>query len=158
MLEETATIISVEEDSVWVETRRKSVCGSCAAKNGCGVSVLDKLFGNKPARMRALAEKGYRPGEEVIIGIREQALVRGSFAVYSVPLLGLLFGAMLGTLAADRGLTASADLSAILSGVAGFIAGLLWLRRFTKRIHSDKRYQPIVLHRVIQTGTHPVVQ
>lgn len=158
MIEETATIVRVEDHAVWVETRRKSSCGGCAAKNGCGVSVLDKLFAAKRSSLRVLAEPGYQPGEEVVIGIREQALVRGSLAVYSVPLLGLILGALAGTLAAGQGLTANAELSAILLGVTGFIAGLWWLRRFTRRISNDERYQPVVLHRVFNSGTHPVTQ
>lgn len=158
MIEETATIIRVEDDVVWVETRRKSTCGSCAARSGCGISVLDRLFASQRPCLRVLAGPGYQPGEEVVIGIREQALVRGSLAVYTVPLLGLMLGALVGTLAAGQGLTASAELSSILLGVAGFIAGLWWVRRFTGRIRSDKRYQPVVLHRIASTGTHPVTQ
>lgn len=158
MIEETAVIVRVEDQAVWVETRRQSSCGGCAAKNGCGVSVLDKLFAGKRSLLRVLAEPGYQPGEEVVIGICEQALVRGSLAVYSVPLLGLILGALAGTLAAGQSHIASAELAAILLGVTGFIAGLWWLRRFTRRISNDRRYQPVVLHRVFNTGTHPVIQ
>jgi sigma-E factor negative regulatory protein RseC len=158
MLQETAKIVRIEDTAVWVETQRKSACGNCVAKNGCGVSVLDKLFGNKRSILRVLAEPGYKLGDEVVIGIREQALVRGSLAVYCVPLLGLMLGSLVGTLAANKGLTANSELSAIVMGVAGFVAGLLWLRHFTRQIQSDRRYQPVVLHRISDTGSHPVVQ
>ncbi len=156
MLEETATIVQVEDDSVWVETRRRSTCSSCAAKQGCGTALLDKVFSTRNARIRVLAKPGYRAGEEVIIGIREQALVRGSLAVYLVPLLALLAGALLGTLLSEHGFGSQPDLAAIFFGVAGFVAGLLWLRRFTRQISSDQRYQPVVLRRILPTGTHPV--
>ncbi len=155
MIEETATVVRVEDNAVWVQTQRKSTCGKCAAKNGCGVAVLDKLFANKRNALRVLAKPGYQPGEKVVIGVREQALVRGSLAVYSVPLLGLLLGALAGTLAAGQGQTATAELLAILFGVMGFVAGLGWLRYFAVRISHDERYQPVILHRVLDTGTHP---
>ena len=32
--------------------------------------------------------------------------------------------------------------------VIGLIAGLLWVRGFTRRIHNDRRYQPVVLRRL----------
>lgn len=157
MLEETARVIRVEPGAVWVETQRRSTCSGCAVRQGCGTSALAKLLGQRSRHIRVLAEPGYRPGDEVVIGIQEQALVRGSLAVYLLPLLGLLAGALLGTLVAEREGADIAELAAILSGAAGFIAGLSGLRRFTRHIRTDRRYQPVVLRRILPTGTHPVL-
>ena len=74
--------------------------------------------------------------------------MRGSLAVYAVPLLLLLAGAIIGELGAGQGLWASAEAASLLLGVAGLVAGLLWLRYFSRRIHHDAYYQPVVLRRV----------
>lgn len=151
MLEETARVVAVEEGGVWVETRRRSSCSACSARTGCGAATLAKVLGVRRSRVRALAEPGFKPGDEVVIGIREQALVRGSFAVYAVPLLLLLAGALAGEYIARRGLADSAETASILLGLSGLAAGLWWLRRFTRRVYRDRAYQPVVLRRVTPT-------
>ena len=49
------------------------------------------MLGNKRSRVRVLNPKAASVvvGDEVIIGINEQALVRGSLVVYTLPLLAM---------------------------------------------------------------------
>jgi sigma-E factor negative regulatory protein RseC len=82
----------------------------------------------------------------VVIGISESSLVRGSLAIYAVPLLGLFAGALFGQLLSG-GYTEYADLAPLLGGSAGFAAGLVWLRRFSRVTGRDDRYQPVLLRR-----------
>ena len=50
---------------------------------------------------------------------------------------------------AETGRWDSAEQASLTLGGAGFIAGLLWLKRFTRRIRHDKSYQPVVLRREV---------
>ncbi|ACL72172.1 SoxR reducing system RseC family protein [Thioalkalivibrio sulfidiphilus] len=144
MIEEQARVISVEQGHAWVETQRRSTCGSCAANKGCGTSVIAKMVGNRRSRVRAIDPVGVRLGDEVVVGIEEAALVRGSLAVYTVPLITLLVGALLA-----RWLwPAAGEPVVVLSGLAGLAAGLVWLRLFAGRVSSDPRYQPVILRRL----------
>lgn len=152
MLEETAQVVSVDASGVWVETERRSSCSACSARKGCGTASLAKVLGQRRNRVRVLTEQPLRAGDRVVIGIREQALVRGSLAVYAVPLLLLLVGAVLGELGVEQGLWASRDLASLVLGIFGFGAGLLWLKRFTRRIRNDANYQPVVLRRFAARG------
>ena len=77
----------------------------------------------------------------------EQALVRGSLAVYAVPVVLLLLGGLVGELGARQFLWQSAELASTVLGLAGLLAGLWWLRGFTRRIRDDRQYQPAVLRR-----------
>ena len=104
MIEETAQVVRVDGADVWVETRRRSTCSGCAAEKGCGTAALSKVLGNRRTLVRVLADMPLRVGDQVVIGIAEQALVRGSLAVYAVPLLLLLLGAVIGDMGAGRGL------------------------------------------------------
>ena len=97
--------------------------------------------------MRVLSDLPLAVGDQVVIGIREQALVRGSLAVYAVPLLLLLAGAIIGELGAGQGLWNSAEAASVLLGAGGLVTGLLWLKHFSRRIHDDTDYQPVVLRR-----------
>lgn len=149
MIEEPAQVISVEGEAgeyVWVETQRQSTCGGCAANQVCGTSVLAKVLGTRRARVRALNRGGAKVGDRVIVGIDERALIRGSLAVYAMPLLTLLAGGIVGALLSER-LQVSGESLSLGLGIAGLAAGLLWLKGFTRRIRDDSRYQPVVLRR-----------
>ncbi len=148
MIEETAQVVRVADGEVWVETRRQSTCSSCAAEKGCGTATLSRVLGNRRTRIRVLSEQPLQVGDRVVIGIAEQALVRGSLAVYAVPLLLLLAGAVLGELGAERGLWDNAEVASLALGLGGLAGGLLWLKRFTRQIQSDRNYQPVVLRRL----------
>jgi sigma-E factor negative regulatory protein RseC len=148
MIEETGLVVRVEDGGVWVETRRQSTCSGCAAEKGCGTATLSKVLGQRRTLLRVLATMPLEVGDQVVIGIAEQALVRGSLAVYAVPLLLLLLGAVLGEVGAGNGLWDNADVGSLALGLGGLAAGLLWLRRFTRRIQADHNYQPVVLRRL----------
>lgn len=148
MLEEAAQVVRINEDGVWVETQRTSTCSGCAAEKGCGTATLSKVLGNRRTLVRVLSNTPLDVGDQVVIGIREQALVRGSLAVYAVPLLLLLAGAVLGELGAGQQLWSNAELASVLLGLAGLAGGLFWLRFFTGRIRHDQAYQPVVLRRL----------
>jgi len=147
MIEEQAEVTRVNGSEVWVETQRRSACGSCSASGGCGTSVLAKVLGNRSRPMRVVCSVEVAQGDQVVIAINDAALVRGSLAVYLVPLLGILLGALLGEWWAEQ-LGATSELYAILGAIVGIGLGLLWLRRFTQRISNDLDYQPVVLRRI----------
>jgi len=153
MLEETAQVVHIDGDEIWVETQRRSTCASCAAEKGCGTATLAKVLGKRRTRVRVLSNPslGLIVGDQVVIGIREQALVRGSLAVYAVPVLLLLLGGFIGELGAQRFLWDNAELASVILGITGLAAGLFWLRHFTRRIEYDDKYQPLVLRKLVST-------
>ncbi len=155
MIEETGTVVKVESGYAWIETERRSTCGSCSANKGCGTATLARVMGQRRTRVRALDPLEVKPGERVVIGLEEAALVRGSLAVYTVPLLGLLAGALFGDFMAQQLLVASRDGMSILFGAAGALLGIGWLRSFSRRIYNDRRYQPVILRR-LETGVFAV--
>lgn len=148
MLEEKAQVVRVDGGEVWVETRRSSSCGSCSAQKGCGTATLSKVLGARRNIVRVLSDIPLVVGDQVVIGIREQALVRGSLAVYAVPILLLLLGGLMGELGARQFLWDNAELASMVLGISGLAAGLLWLRAFTRRIRNDQAYQPVVMRRL----------
>lgn len=144
MIEQTATVVRTEGSLAWVEAERQSSCGQCAARKGCGTAVLANVLGRRAARMPALNPVAARPGEQVVIGLDESAMLRGAVVVYLLPLLALIGGAVLASPGGD-GL-------AILGGVGGFLTGLWGLRRFQRRIEYNPRYRPVILRRVQTVG------
>ena len=145
MIEETATVARIEGQWAWLQTDRNSSCSKCSAHSGCGISLLDKFGKPRQQLVKALNRANASDGDQVIVGLDEQALVRGSAVVYLSPLLGLFGGAALGeALAPWNGLLATEPTS-ILLGLAGLAAGLHYLWRYSRRNLANPRYQPIVL-------------
>ena len=151
MIEESARVVATEGEFVWVETQRQSTCGGCAANQACGTATLAKVLGTRRTRVRALNpawnHDAAQVGDTVVIGLDEAALIRGSLAVYAMPLLSLFAGGLIGALLSERW-AVSGEALTLGMGIAGLIGGLLWLKGFSQRIRDDRRYQPVVLRRV----------
>jgi len=158
MIEETGEIISCDGDYAWVETERKSACSSCSANKGCGTGALSKVYANRFSRVKALNNINAAPGETVVLGLEEDALVRGSLAVYGLPLLGLVLAAMLGDALANGMGVEQADGMIAIFGIVGLFVGFYLVRLFSRNISHDDRYQPIVLRYCNQVTEQVVIE
>jgi len=148
MIEEQALVTQVNNNGIWVETQRKSACGQCSANKGCGTSVLQNVLGNKRSRLRVLSDIPVKTGDEVIIGLQEGAFLKGSFAVYLLPLVLMFVFGVLGETLSGQLLLTNSDVASILFATIGVIIGGFWLRRYNRAIQFDKRYQPVILRQV----------
>jgi sigma-E factor negative regulatory protein RseC len=125
MITERARIVAVDDDDVWIEARRESACGRCAVRSGCGHGLLEQAASARVVHLRlprpddlgALAE-----GDEMLVGIPDDAVLAGSLRVYGLPLAGFLIGALAG-----EGLVGG-DAAAALGAVAGLAAAVVGLR------------------------------
>jgi len=145
MIEETATVVEVRQDHVLVEVQRRSSCESCQAKNGCGTSVLQKVLGNKRSQVLVLKDRDLKVGDRLVIGLQEKALVKGSLAVYFIPLLLMIFFAILGVSLAGQLSVQQVDSVSMMFALFGFGLGMAWLKLFSRQIAVDKQYQPVIL-------------
>jgi len=145
VIEEAATVAAVQDGFAWVDTRRQSTCGSCAARKGCGTATIAKLFERRQRRVRAIDSIGARVGDRVMIGLAEGALLQGSLAVYLVPIASMMLGAGVGELLAVNTGAQDPETVSVVMGIAGMAVGLAWVRMFARRIEADERYQPTVL-------------
>lgn len=152
MIEERAEVVSIEHGEVWVETRRRSACGQCAVNKGCGTAVLAKVIGNKRNRVRVLNpdDTSVSIGDEIVVGIEEQALVRGSLVIYLVPLLTLFLFGLLGEVLSVQLNLGNPDIPVIVFGLFGLVVGFYLVKMFSLNIRRNARYQPVLLHRIIQ--------
>jgi len=152
MIEELGVVSACDGEYAWVHTQRRSTCGQCAARQGCGTAVLAKFLGRNFSRVRALNSAAAGVGDTVIVGLREEALLRGSAAVYLVPLLAMFAMAMLGEVIAPQLGVTSEPLS-IGFAMLGLVLGFVWLRVFSARNRTNTAYQPIVVRRVAKTSS-----
>ncbi len=145
MIEESGLVVATENGDAWVETSRRSSCGSCEA-GGCGTGALSQVLGRKSQRLRVKNPLGAKTGEQVVLGITESALIRGSLAVYLVPLLALMGGGLFGELMAPQ-LALPGEGMTIFFALLALAVSLLWLRRFNRRIANDENFNAVILRR-----------
>ena len=145
MIEESGCVIAVENDMALIEIQRKSVCSACSMNKGCGTGVLSKVVGNKRFRLTAHNSVNANVGDEVVVGIEDNMLVKSSFAVYIIPLLLLFVGAWCGQGVAGIFAIQASEGVSILFGMLGLAIGFIWLRHFSQKISKDDRYRPVLL-------------
>jgi len=145
MIEEFGKVVAVDKNWAWVQTERKTVCGQCSASKGCGTSVLANVLGKKSNAIAVVKTLPVQIGDEVIIGIEENSLVKGSLLIYALPLILLIAFGMLGEVVSAQVLLSNTDGLTVLFAILGLAAGFFWLRRISSQIRLDPRYQPKLL-------------
>lgn len=140
MIEEQATVVSVDGDFVWVESIRLSTCNSCSAQKGCGQSAIAKLGSQERQQFKVLLNDHHLiAGDSITIAIPDEVFLKLSMTVYFVPLMGLIVGASIG-------FSLFGELLSILMGVAGLASGFYALKQINERNSHNPEYQPQVLY------------
>lgn len=155
MLEEHGVVVKIENEFAWVQTQRRNACGSCHSQDSCGTASLSQVLGQKATQIKVINQLSARVGDKVIVGLEEQALLRGSLVIYFLPLLCLFAAAIFAEI------WFQSEPLTIFFGISGLVAGLFWVRRITAQMADNSRYQPVIL-RVTSTpslcGISVVVQ
>lgn len=148
MIEEQAEVVETRGDQLVLQAQTKSACGSCAASKGCGTSVLSKVVGRKFTRFYADNSIDAKVGDTVVVGISEDALIRGSLMMYVVPIIGMLICALAAEYYLDS-LVEHRDLAIAVSGVMGLVAGAYLAKWYFHRQSSLQSFTPVVLRKII---------
>jgi sigma-E factor negative regulatory protein RseC len=145
MLTENGRVVGVESDGIWVETIRRSTCGTCAAQKGCGHGLLQRVSEGKRGYIRALPGDypvdSYKVGDQVLVSIPEEVILRGSLIAYVMPLITMFVGA----LSAVNWLTGNQDLLAIGGAAIGLALGFALVRWHGAHHRRDPEFQPVLL-------------
>ena len=150
MIEETGTIVEADEHYAWVEAASSSSCSHCTANQACGTASLQKWFNRRPNRLRVVNDQNLNAGERVVIGIPEQALVKGSFLVYMLPLLCMIAGAMLGVFINDLMQWHFRDALSIIFALLTLIGGFVLVQKhYLRKSKQQSQFQPIILRRLL---------
>lgn len=153
MLEEHATVVALDNEYAQLEIIRKKPCGLCGKTRGCGVSMWGKLFNHRQKPLRLHNDIGAKVGDDVVIGIQEDAFLKSTLYLYGIPLMSLLAGAMLGSLFAQG---QSADAYAVTGAVLGLIIGYIWLKGHQAGAGFHHSCQPKLIKIELQSQTQKI--
>lgn len=127
MIEEQGAVVARSGGSVRVRIQRRNACGTCAVQNACGTSFLERYVGRRAVELSALNQANAAVGDQVVIGIPEQSLLKAAAAAYLTPILALLAGALMGeTLGGNY-----ADAASLLGALLGLALAMIWQRRYS---------------------------
>ncbi len=148
MIEEEATVIAVADGFAIIEVARQSSCGQCAAAKGCGTSVFASWYGKRMNQMRVIDAIHVAVGDHVIVGMKEDALVKASLLIYLMPLLSMGLFAIVGRwIFAEMLLIAVNDAVLLLFAVLGLLVALRVVSKMQRRVVNNPDYQPVILRR-----------
>ena len=119
MIEQQATIIEVDGNTVWLQAERESTCSNCQVKQGCGTGLLAKHVGKKFSKISVHKTTDVALGEVVTLVIPEQALLQGAALMYLLPLtLLFLFSIITRSFGLGEGTQIVAGLTGLATGFA----------------------------------------
>ncbi|HEY4696696.1 MAG TPA: SoxR reducing system RseC family protein [Gallionella sp.] len=123
MTEGIAQVVEVDGNTAWLVPEPGSSCGGCSSAAACGSKGIGTVSSRLEARRFQLVnDAGLRIGDRVVVGIRENALLRASITAYVIPLAILL------TAGALAQWVAGSDMVTMAAMLAGLVLGL-WLAR-----------------------------
>jgi len=119
MIEQQATIIEVDGNTVWLQAERESTCSNCQVKQGCGTGLLAKHVGKKFSKISVHKTTDVALGDVVTLVIPEQALLQGAALMYLLPLtLLFLFSIITRSFGLGEGTQILAGLTGLATGFA----------------------------------------
>ena len=140
-----ATITSISNGVATVTVSRSVACARCAAGKGCGAGLLG---GNpKPVSLQVPLpeEMGLRAGDQVCLELSPESLLKASFLVYGLPLVGVVTALLIGRLVVGP----LPDTSAIGLAIVGLLTGLVVGRARIGRNRCLERFVPAISGRAV---------
>ena len=122
MIEEFAVVTKRFDDHVMLEIERRTACGLCGQKRGCGNATWGRLLGHDSHEFAAENAIDANVGDSVVVGIDERVVLSSAFYLYVVPLLTMLVGAVLADVLADN------QFYVIVASALGLLVGFAWVK------------------------------
>lgn len=145
MIEELAVVVKIENHQVWVEAGPNSACGGCQQKASCTTNAIGSVLKKKSVPVDC--DMQLKTGDQVMVAIDENLLLRASLLLYLLPLLALFTGAGIADwLLADN--AQYADVWTACSGLLSFLL-ILWLINKAQNLLILNYYaRPVVVKKV----------
>ncbi|MCX7086945.1 MAG: SoxR reducing system RseC family protein [Methylococcales bacterium] len=144
MIEALAIVVKIENHHVWVEAGSNNACSGCVQKASCSTNVLGNALKKKSLPVDSVIK--LNAGDQVIVAIDENLLLRASLLLYIVPLLALFTGVGIAEWLVNN--TQYADLWQVGSGCLSFLAALCLINKTQHRFILNYYARPIVVKKI----------
>ena len=131
-------ITAVHEDRVTVEVNTASFCSRCSTGKGCGAGLLGADRGPRQVDVPLPDDARFGEGDEVMLELAPQNLLRAALLVYGVPLLVV---AVISVVAVLLGWS---DLESVAVMLGAAVIGIAIGRRRLRRTNCLKQFTPVI--------------
>ena len=138
MSTEQGIVEKIENGFAWVRAQRKSACGTCANKAHC--SSID---GGKQVMVKAKNALNAQKGDSVEFHLNSAFLLKCTFVIYIVPVLGLITGAISAAPIAKL-IGMSHSFALVLLTVSGFLGAVFLSRVLIHQQTDNDRFLPTI--------------
>ena len=136
---EEGVVIKSDMATAWIKTTKTGGCKGCSARGSC-----HSLGGGKEMEVEAINIAGAGAGDRVVIGFETGSLLKASFLLYIFPILGLIFGAVIGNeIASAIGLNREA--ASLTVGFLFLILAFMFVRQRGNQLAKNNQYRPKVI-------------
>ncbi len=144
MIEEYAIVTGRLDAQATLEIERRTACGLCGQKRGCGNATWGKLLGHNSHTFTAENPVNANVGDSVVVGIDEHAVLNSAFYLYVVPLIAMLIGTVLTDSFFNN------QFYVILGAALGLALGFLWVKGHLighnkSGLAYSEKYQAVIL-------------
>jgi len=143
MIEQVAHVHAIDQATVWLDTIRLSTCNSCSMKSGCGQRLMNQATDCKRSRIQLPVphKMTLSVGDEVVLGIPQNAFIKASLLTFAMPLATMLLCALLAQW------FRFSELATVLIAILGLGLGLLLLRLYSQSdaVLNSNQWQPVIL-------------
>lgn len=147
MIEERAVVTLIHEDAITVESVIKSSCSQCQQVDNCGNGQVAKALPQKKLSLMIPTNESFDVGDEVMIAIPEQFLLKSAWQVYIWPLIGLLSFAGAGQYFMSQQWF-SHELMVIAFAAIGGYLGARAVKRWQKHTGLDNKLIPKIMQKM----------
>ncbi|MFV2061446.1 MAG: SoxR reducing system RseC family protein [Gammaproteobacteria bacterium] len=148
MIEETAKVVSSDDEHIVIEILKKSSCGSCSVNKACGTGIISNYFKPKALEFSIKNTINAKVGDDIIIGINERVFLFGSFLMYILPLFFILCFAVLGDYIASLAALSSPEIFVIVMSGTGFIFSFAFMKYLLKNKLNLLQFNPELIRKL----------
>lgn len=135
MLKERGIVEGLSADKAIVRIERSSACSTCESRGSC------QALNEREFRIEVKNDLNALAGDVVEISMASGSVFRASMAVYFLPVMGLLLGALAGGALAGAW-QVHPTASPLIGGGAGLALSIWILKRFDRSVRSRPDYLP----------------
>ncbi|WP_026886080.1 SoxR reducing system RseC family protein [Clostridium beijerinckii] len=133
MKTEQGLVIEVVGNSARIKVGRHSDCKNCGACPGSESLILE-----------ANNKIGAKPGQRVILEIKETNVLRAAFIVFILPLIALFIGVMLGGIIGQY-IGVNKFMFQVIGGVVIFALSIVVVKYFDKASAANEKSKPVII-------------
>ncbi|SJZ42440.1 SoxR reducing system RseC family protein [Selenihalanaerobacter shriftii] len=132
-MRENAEVLEVHDGLATVAIRRQGSCDKCG-----------KCDDAEDLEVEAQNSIGAKPGQMVIIEMKNKNILGAAFLVYFLPLINLFIGYFIGKWAGNNLGFGDADLVGAFVGIISLLSSFLITKKYGEKGSEEGKYQPVI--------------